>query len=111
MQGLVEIFATYPVLGQAVAGAAGGVIRTLIRLEQGGAGMTWRSAGSNVLAGMILAIYAVPIITGFIEQKTDLEMVGVNRQGEFLAGAFGLAILGFFADLWRVARKEESKDE
>lgn len=108
-----SLFAEHPIIGQALAGAAGGVVRWIWGAKEIG---FWAGLGT-VFGGMLCAMYLtdyVPLVVNAIVQKTLGAEVGlppdIGDGGAFLTGILGMMVVGFLIDLFSRAKREGSRD-
>lgn len=106
---LKTLFAEHPVVGQAVAGAAGGLVRWL----NGRKDIGFLDGIATVLTGMLCAVYVTPVVPPILNAMLE-KFLGASAKlpedlgngGAFLTGLLGMLIVGFFIDLFRIARRE-----
>lgn len=106
---IANAMSQYPVLGQAIAGAAGGVVRTLTPPH----GKPWEII-PNVVVGALCAVYLGPVALAMLQNVSGVEISDQgNNLGAFLVGLFGMTLTGFLIDLLKIAheKRQEAKDE
>lgn len=104
---IANVMAQYPVLGQAVAGAAGGVVRTLTPPH----GKPWEII-PNVVIGALCAVYLGPVALGMLQSLTGVEITEQgNNLGAFLVGLFGMTLTGFMIDALKIAREKRQETD
>ncbi len=97
----------YPVIGQALAGAAGGVVRTLTPPHGRPVEII-----PNVIIGALCAVYLGPVALGMLQSVTGIEISEQgNNLGAFLVGLFGMTLTGFMIDALKIAREKRQETD
>lgn len=87
----------------AVAGAAGGLVRWLTLRER------WQDGLISMAVGAVCAVYLGPLALPLLEPvlgKLIDKPAQLSNLSAFLVGMGGIAVSGFFIDLWNARRRQ-----
>lgn len=103
---LTSLTTQHPIIGQALAGAAGGVVRSLTPPH----GSVLESI-ANVVIGSLCAIYLGPVAIAVVERIVGIEISDQGGNlGAFLVGLFGMTLTGILIDAAKIARRKQKED-
>lgn len=90
-----------PEVQQAIAGAAGGLVRTLTLRDN------WREGAANLVVGAICAVYLPPLALSFLAAplgKLEVPAAMVGNLSAFIMGLGGMTVAGFILDVIKAKR-------
>ena len=82
----------------AVAGAAGGMVKSITLRE------SWREGAASLTVGLICARYVSPLAQPAFEKFLPTSTNSETLAG-FLVGVGGMAVVGFVLDVWQARRR------
>lgn len=86
---------------QALAGAAGGLVRTLTLRDN------WREGIANLVVGSLCAVYLPPLALFFLSPtlgKLDVPPAMIGNLSAFIMGLGGMTAAGFILDVIKAKR-------